>query len=308
MKSHDETKAKKMFAVLGASGHIGAAVAETLLKSGHAVTVIIRNPAKATMWAERGASVALLDIHDTRTLARTLEQADRAFLLNPPANPALNTDVEERKTVLSILMALNSTKLEKIVVQSTYDVRQGNHCGDLGVLHEFEQGAQCSGIPFCIIRGAYYMSNWLPALAQAKHSGKLISLLPAHLRVPMVAPQDVGELAAVLLSDPLNKVGIYSIEGPMPYSADDIAREASQYFMRDILVDEVPRSGWRDYYIENGFLEESASSYENMTEIFINHPNQFSVDAIRGKTSFSTYLQQKTTVLRNPSSMTERLP
>lgn len=297
-----------MFAVLGASGHIGTAVAETLLKNGHDVMVIIRNPAKAAIWAERGASVALLDIHNTKRLARTLEQADRAFLLNPPANPALNTDVEERKTVQSILKALDTTKLEKIIVQSTYDARQGNHCGDLGVLYEFEQGAQRSGIPLCIIRGAYYMSNWLPALAQAKQSGKLISLLPAHLRVPMVAPQDVGELAAILLSDPLSEVGTYSIEGPVSYSADDIAREASQYLMRDIFVEEVPRSGWRDYYITNGFSEESAGSYENMTEIFINQPQKHSPNTIRGKTDFITYLQKRATVFRNPPRGTERLP
>ncbi|MFT8719107.1 NAD(P)H-binding protein [Acetobacter sp.] len=292
MKSQNVSEEKKVFAVLGASGHIGTAVAEFLLKNGHAVTVIIHNPAKAAIWTERGASIALLDIHDTKTLARTLEQADRAFLLNPPANPALNTDIEERKTVQSILKALDKANLEKIVVQSTYCARQGSHCGDLGVLYEFEQGAQRSGVPLCIIRGAYYMSNWLPALAHAAQSGKLLSLLPTQLRVPMVAPQDVGKLAAALLAAPLNEVGIYNMEGPFSYSADDIARYASQYFMRDISAEEVPRSEWRNYYIENGFSEEAASSYENMTEIFINHPDQCSLNAIRGKIDFITYLQQ----------------
>lgn len=35
-----------MFAVLGASGHVGTAVTEYLLQQGQAVTVVLRNPKK----------------------------------------------------------------------------------------------------------------------------------------------------------------------------------------------------------------------------------------------------------------------
>lgn len=104
-----------MFAVLGASGHVGTAVTEYLLQQGQAVTVVLRNPQKAAAWAQRGASVALVDVHDTDALAQVLQKADRAFVLNPPASPALDTDKAERATVQSILQALRGAKLEKLL-------------------------------------------------------------------------------------------------------------------------------------------------------------------------------------------------
>lgn len=183
---------KKMFAVLGASGHVGTAVTEYLLQQGQAVTVVLRNPQKAAAWAQRGASVALVDVHDTDALAQVLQKADRAFVLNPPASPALDTDNAERATVQSILQALRGAKLEKIVVQSTYGAQPGTECADLGVLYDLEQGARQTGIPLCCVRAAYYMSNWLSAVPEARTSGKVSSLLPATLPVPMGGPAGCG--------------------------------------------------------------------------------------------------------------------
>lgn len=61
---------KKMFAVLGASGHVGTAVTQYLLQQGQAVTVVLRNRQKAAAWAQRGVSVALVDVHNTDALAQ----------------------------------------------------------------------------------------------------------------------------------------------------------------------------------------------------------------------------------------------
>ncbi|BCI66605.1 NmrA family NAD(P)-binding protein [Acetobacter aceti] len=282
-----------MFAVLGASGHVGKAITEHLLQQGLPVTVVIHDPQKAADWMRQGASVAVLDIHDTEALAQTLKSAERAFLLNPPASPSLNTDQEERKTVRSILQAVSKADLKKIVVQSTYGAQEGAHCGDLGVLYEFERGAQQSSIPLCIVRAAYYMSNWLPSLALAKQEGRFPSLLPSGLKVPMVAPQDVGKLAAQLLSDPVSETGIYNIEGPEYYTTLDVAKSFSKHLSRDIAVDAVPPSDWHDYYRAHCFSEEATHSYANMTGIFVEQRYEMPTNVIKGETTLSAYFDKE---------------
>lgn len=282
---------KKMFAVLGASGHVGTAVTQYLLQQGQAVTVVLRNPQKAAAWAQRGASVALVDVHDTDALAQVLQKADRAFLLNPPANPALDTDHAERATVQSILQALRGARLEKIVVQSTYGAQPGAHCADLGVLYDLEQGARQTGIPLCCVRAAYYMSNWLSAVPAARTSGKVMSLLPATLPVPMVAPQDVGHLAGQLLMDPVQEAGVYYIEGPTPYTAQDVAQVFAHILQHPVQVEDIPPTAWLAYYKANGFSDKAARSYANMTAIFINQRYDRPTNPVKGVTDLASYLR-----------------
>ncbi|MCP1247617.1 NAD(P)H-binding protein [Gluconobacter oxydans] len=145
--------------VLGASGHVGGTVARRLLEQGRPVTVVLHRPEQAAAWSARGASVAVLDVHDTAALTTAFCKARRAFLLNPPASPSLDVDREERRTIQSILDAVRGASLEKIVVQSTYGAQDNPHCGDLGSLYTFEQGAREMGVPLCVVRAAYFMSN-----------------------------------------------------------------------------------------------------------------------------------------------------
>jgi hypothetical protein len=104
--------------------------------------------------------VAVVDVHDTPALTRVFRDGRRLFLLNPPAAPSTDTAREERKSVASILRALDESKIEKVVAESAYGAQPGEHVGDLGVLFELEQQLNQRSIPSSIIRAAYYMSNW----------------------------------------------------------------------------------------------------------------------------------------------------
>lgn len=280
-----------MYVVLGAGGHVGAAVANTLLAQGHAVRVVTRSAAKASVWQQKGATAAVLDLHDTPALTQVFKQARRAFLLNPPAAPSGNTDVLERQSVQAILAALQGVPLEKIVVQSTYGAQAGAHCADLGVLHEFEQGAQQLGVPVCCVRAAYYMSNWCGALPQAKATGVLTTLLPEAAPVAMVAPEDVGRFAAQLLASSTAQVGIYALEGPQRYTPQDVAQVMAGIAGRPVHVQSLPPQNWLAYYLQNGFSNQAAQSYATMTDIFVNNRYEQPLAPHKGATSLKQYLQ-----------------
>ncbi|WP_281700865.1 NmrA family NAD(P)-binding protein [Acetobacter malorum] len=281
-----------MYVVMGATGHVGGSVARALLAAGEAVTVVTRNAAKAEAWRQKGAEVAVLDVQDTPALAAVFQKVRRAFVLNPPASPALNTDVEERRTVQAILKALQGNGLEKIVLQSTYGAQPGAHCGDLGVLYEFEEGARQLGIPLCVVRAAYYMSNWTFGVDAVRASGVLETFLPASQKVPMVAPQDVGAVAAQLLRAPASETGVYAVEGPEQYSPEDVAEVLGAVLNQPVRVASLPKAEWLAAYRRNGFSENAAQSYAHMTEIFVTQAYDVPASPLKGTTDLKTYFQQ----------------
>jgi uncharacterized protein YbjT (DUF2867 family) len=98
---------------------------------------------------------------------------------------------------------MTDSSLEKIVAESTYGAQPGSQIGDLGVLYEMEQQIAAQSIPFSIIRAAYYMSNWDFSLQSAKHDGVIHTFFPTDFALPMVAPRDIGQLAARLMTEPM---------------------------------------------------------------------------------------------------------
>jgi uncharacterized protein YbjT (DUF2867 family) len=140
-----------MHIILGGTGHIGSSLASALLERGEVVTVVGRTPSKAHDLQRRGINFAAVDVNDTKELHRIIKQGKRLFVLNPPAAPSTDTDVQERKNLSSILQALDGVALEKIVAESTYGAQPGNHIGDLGVLYEMEQSLTARSVPVTII-------------------------------------------------------------------------------------------------------------------------------------------------------------
>lgn len=162
-----------MFVIMGGTGHVGSAAAEALLDRGEDVTIVTREPARATAWRGKGARTVAADANNAASLRAAFRQGRRAFLLNPPADTAADTDLVERRTVANILSALDGAGLEKVVAESTAGAQQGERIGDLSVLWDLEEGLRARPIPAAINRAAFYMSNWDGQLESVRETGTL---------------------------------------------------------------------------------------------------------------------------------------
>ncbi|TBY44498.1 NmrA family NAD(P)-binding protein [Rhizobium leguminosarum] len=285
-----------MYIVVGGTGHVGFGVAKTLLDEGEAVTVVTRNPDKAAAWRQQGAKVALVDVHGVASMREAFRQEKRAFLLNPNADVSSDTDREERETVRCLLQAIEGSGLEKVVAHSTMGAQPGEECGDLNVLYELELGPRNQPIPASIIRAAYFYSNWDAMVGSVTKDGVLSTMLPADLKLPMVAPEDLGKVAAQLLQAPVEQIGTYPVEGPNRYSPNDVAAAFAGALGRTVRVDVIPRESWQDAFRGFGFSDAAARSYARMTALTADGPEY----PIRGSISLQTYISKL--VLAHPDA------
>lgn len=284
-----------MFIIVGGTGHVGSATANALLAQKQPATIVTRTASKAKTWRERGADVAVVDVRDVDALREVFRQGRRAFLLNPNADPSSDTDREERATVRCLLEALEGSGLEKVVAQSTYGARPGERCGDLTVLHEFEQGLKAQRIPVAIMRSAYMMSNWDAFLDSVRETGLLPSMLPANLRLPMVAPDDLGRAAARLLREPVEDTKIHHVEGPERYTPRDVAAAFERALNRPVDVQVTPRERWEETFRTLGFSEAAARSYACMTGVTVDEAEEYEPTSppIRGSVTLIDYISTR---------------
>ena len=279
-----------MYIILGATGRVGSAVAQSLLNQGKSVTIITHDAKKKAEWQQRGATVALADVYDTDQLRSIFQQGKRLFVLNPPAPITTDTAGEERRSVQSILAALRGSGIEKVVAQSVYAAQPGDRIGDLGVLYELEQGLVKTAIPTSIIRAAYYMSNWDMALAMAQQAGQVPTLYPSDFTLPMVAPQDLGVVGARLLQEPVDQTGLHYVEGPARYSSADVAAAFGEALGKAVNAVETPREGCVSRLQQIGFSQPAAESMAAMTAITLDQTYKLPDAPIRGTITLQDYI------------------
>lgn len=279
-----------MYLVMGGTGHVGSAVASTLLERGERVGIITRDASHAAGWTQRGAEILVADIWNPASLREAFKRGRRAFLLNPPADTSKDTDAIERQTVAHILEALDGSGLEKLVAASTGGAQAGDRIGDLNVLWELERGLDEQPIAAAVQRGAYYMSNWVAQMDAVRETGQLQSMIPADMEIAMVAPQDLGRYAAERLLSPLDDVALRHVEGPKRYSPAEIAQVLSQALQRPVEVVVTPRERIEQAFKALGFSAPAAYSYARMTRLCLDNGFAMPEDSVHGATTFEEYL------------------
>lgn len=280
-----------MHIILGGTGHVGSAAAHRLLALREPVTIVSRNPDKRADWEHRGARFAVVDVLDVDAMRAVLKRGRTAFVLNPPADVSTDTDAQERRTVAAILAALDGSGLEHVVAQSTMGAQPGERLGDLSVLHELEQGLRRQPIPASIVRAAYYMSNWDASVPMIRSQGRLETLLPADLVMPVVAPEDLGHAAArLLMAPPPSETALHSVEGPRRYSPNDVAAAFASALGRAVEVRVTPRSGWVAAYRQLGFSEAAAASFARMTAVSVDGGFPAPASTERGAVTLQAYV------------------
>ncbi|MQY25606.1 NAD(P)H-binding protein [Nocardia aurantia] len=202
-----------MILVTGATGNVGRELVRELDRRGHAVRMLVRDPARAADVPERVARV-VGDLTESSTLATAFEGIDAAFLLLPglAVTPAADA-----------VAAAQLAGVRRLVLLSSFNVL-GDPMPMMGRWHhEREQIVRGSGIPATILRPGGYMTNALEWVA-AVRSGEPVLDPSGPGRYAPIDPADIAAVAAVALTEDGHAGAEYVLTGDEAFTiAEQVA-------------------------------------------------------------------------------------
>lgn len=215
---------KRVIAVLGATGHIGTALTEDLLRRGHEVRALGRDAAKLAALAGKGAKTQSGAFDDASALTEAFRGADAAFTMIPPSYGEEDFSGWQDRTGLAIVVAVKKSGLKHVVDLSSIGAQHPEGTGPITGLHRQEKRLDAvAGLNVLHLRAAYFMENhyWsIPTIKLANVNG---TALYTNLPFSQVATADIARKAAEVL-DPLDFKGrsVLELGGPKDLTMKEV--------------------------------------------------------------------------------------
>jgi uncharacterized protein YbjT (DUF2867 family) len=240
-----------MFAVVGITGKVGAAVARSLLSADQPVRAVVRDRSRTAPWADLGCDIALADLSDTAALTAAFAGTAGVFAMVPPVFDPAPGFPEAMAFINPLRAALARAKPARVVALSTVgaDAPQPNLLNALG---RMESALGSLLMPVAFLRAAWFMENAEWDIDSAK-SGRIQSYLqPLDRTVPMVSTDDVGRAAAALLQERWEGRRVVELEGPHRVSPDALAAAFAKALGTAVRAEIVPREQWEAIFHAQG--------------------------------------------------------
>ncbi len=189
-----------MYVILGASGHTGSIVANTLLDHGKRVRVVGRELKKLAPFVSRGAEAIVADVTDAEALTKAFTGAEGIYSLTPPVLTSDNYRACQDSVTDAVATAIEASGVKYIVTLSSVGADKADKTGPVAGLHHMESRfADIAEINVLHLRAGYFMENTLPQAGIVQQFGMMAGPLRADLPLPMIATKDIGAAAALAL-------------------------------------------------------------------------------------------------------------
>jgi uncharacterized protein YbjT (DUF2867 family) len=233
------------------------------------VRAIVRDPAKAVAWQQRGVELVQAEFTDSARLEAAFRGSTGAFAMLP-ANFAPSPDFREpREIIASIRTALDRARPERIVYLSSVGGEQAKDIGILAALHFFEEAIDSLPAPTAALRPGWFMENCTWDLPAARQEGRFHSYLqPLDHPFALVATLDVWRAAAEILVRSWAGHRHIEVAGPRRYSPNDIAAALSDVAGRPVDPVIVARTDWVKNFVAQGTPENRTALRVEMLDGF----------------------------------------
>jgi NAD(P)H dehydrogenase (quinone) len=200
-------------AIIGATGRIGAAVAQGLLGAGQPVRALVRDPGKARRVLGDSPTVEIraVQLDDPVAVTQALTGVSTAFL-------AVGSIGAEANLQRAVIQAASSVpQLQQLVRLSVLNAGPDS----LGINQRghwsIDFAAQSAGIPYTTIRPSIFSASMLAGAAEIKATRTWTGLADRG-RVALSHTGDVVEVAVHVLTDPATWGRHYELTGPQAMS------------------------------------------------------------------------------------------
>lgn len=208
--------------VTGATGGLGKAVVENLLKTvGPAtISVLVRDPAKAADLQAQGVTVKPGDYNDYASLVAAFKGVDKLFLVS-------GNDIPNRVPQhTNVLNAAKEAGVQHVVYTSFQRKTEDGSSAAAFVAEAHlatEKLLKESGLTYTILKNALYL-DVLPLFMGPVLDTNTIYLPAGEGKVPYASRADMGAAGAAVLAGTGHENQAYDISNDSSYSFHDIAK------------------------------------------------------------------------------------
>jgi uncharacterized protein YbjT (DUF2867 family) len=239
---------------MGITGQVGGAIARTLLAAGKPVRAVVRDTQKAAHWAAQGVELVVGDANDAASLKQAFDDSEGVFIMVPPYFAPKPGYPEARAAITAQLEAVLAARPGRIVALSSVGGHRMSGLGLITQVRMLEEALEpVRDIPVAVLRPAWFMENSLWDIAPARDTGIMPSFLqPLDALYPMVATDDIGRVASMVLQETWTGRRIIEIEGPRRYTQHVIAAMLGAAVGRSVTAKPIPNGEWLNYFQAQG--------------------------------------------------------
>ena len=233
--------------VLGATGNIGTAVIKNLQNRNIEVFAGVQSEKDFDKVLQFGATPVIVNFTDQESLNQALQGKDRVFLVTPlMQNPEAVTQ-----------MVINASKQNgvKHLVRSTASGADSN--GQIQMARwagASEDLIKASGLNYTILRPYSFLQNFINFHSQTIKQYNGFYLPTGDAKLSMLDINDLGEVAAIVLSNEEHFGKIYELSG-QTYSNEILAETLTKVLDKKITYIDVPEEKAKESMLSNQMPE-----------------------------------------------------
>lgn len=289
---------QRIFAIMGATGHIGHAIVEELLKRGHIVRAIGRSEEKLHHLEQKGAETFSIDFDDSEALADCFKDCYAVFTMIPPAASEKNYSSYQDNVIDAIWWALDNSGVKHVVNLSSIGADLDEGTGPIKGLHRLEVKLNTlKNLDVLVhLRPDFFMENLDNSLSTLKDKGIIYGALDPDVPIAMVATRDIGWKAADLLDStaPLGHM-VFEFAGPKNVTMNHVAEVLSWAFDHpNITYEQISMDQAKKWMLDHGMQPDTVDLMIEMYEGFNSGlivPTEEIKATHRGITTFEEYAQ-----------------
>jgi uncharacterized protein YbjT (DUF2867 family) len=186
-----------MYAVVGATGNTGGAVAEALLSAGKDVTVIGRGQTRLQPLVGKGAQAFVGSAADAQAMALAFSGAVGVYCMIPPRLDVPDFRQYQREIGESLAAAIHEAGVTYVVNLSSIGAQHTEGTGAIAGLREQEERLNAlEGVNVLHLRPGWYMENFLATVDMIRSMNMMGMPVRGDVPIAMIATRDVGAYAA----------------------------------------------------------------------------------------------------------------
>ncbi len=265
-----ERNAEMLYAIVGASGNTGRAVAERLLATpSRSVRAISRNAGNLKALVDKGAEPFVASIEDKTALIKAFTGARAVYSMIPPSIGVPGDRVSFiDKVGRAIAGAIAETHVPYVVNLSSMGAAIKDAPGFMAEMYRQEQ--RLNGLPDTVnvvhLRPSMFMENFLASINAIKKSGIIAYPIKPDLAIPMIAAQDIAsEAAKLLLNLDFRGKSARVLLGQRDLSMAEAVKIIGKAINKDVKYVQVPYDEYTKTLVQAGMPLEVAST---LTEVY----------------------------------------